>query len=66
MEPSCSRKERNTRIDEVIHQMSLNKCQNNQIGTPRAAKSISGGEMKRLSVASEVSYSVLKFVRIAL
>lgn len=36
-------------------QLTLNKCQDTVIGIPGRIKGISGGEMKRLSFASEVS-----------
>jgi len=36
-------------------QLALIKCQNTLIGIPGRMKGISGGEMKRLSFASEVS-----------
>lgn len=39
--------------------MGLRKCENTAIGTPGKSKTISGGEMKRLSFASEVSYTRL-------
>jgi hypothetical protein len=35
-------------------QLALNKCQHTVIGVPGRIKGISGGEMKRLSFASEV------------
>lgn len=35
-------------------QLALSKCQNTVIGIPGRLKGISGGEMKRLSFASEV------------
>jgi len=35
-------------------QLSLSKCQNTIIGVPGRIKGLSGGEMKRLSFASEV------------
>lgn len=37
-----------------MRQMGLAKCATTQIGKPGLTKTISGGEMKRLSVASEV------------
>lgn len=38
----------------VYPQLALSKCQNTVIGIPGRLKGISGGEMKRLSFASEV------------
>lgn len=42
------------RVDEVISELALSKCENTMIGIPGRVKGISGGEMKRLSFASEV------------
>nr|QEO19116.1 white [Limnogonus franciscanus] len=42
------------RVEEVISELTLTKCQNTIIGVPGKLKGISGGEMKRLSFASEV------------
>ncbi|XP_059620007.1 protein white [Phlebotomus argentipes] len=41
------------RVDEVISELSLIKCQNTVIGIPGRIKGLSGGEKKRLSFASE-------------
>uniref|UniRef100_A0A8D9A8A2 Protein white n=1 Tax=Cacopsylla melanoneura TaxID=428564 RepID=A0A8D9A8A2_9HEMI len=46
--------QRMQRVEEVIADLALSKCQNTIIGTPGRIKGISGGEMKRLSFASEV------------
>ena len=46
---------RSKRVEEVMQLMGLKKCQNTLIGTPGRTKTISGGEMKRLSFATEVS-----------
>ena len=35
--------------------MGLTKCENTKVGSPSGRKGISGGEMKRLSFACEVS-----------
>ncbi|VVD00448.1 unnamed protein product [Leptidea sinapis] len=40
--------------EHLIFQLALSKCQNTVIGIPGRLKGISGGEMKRLSFASEV------------
>ena len=55
MDTSCTQKEQSERVQEVLHQMSLKKVETTRIGAPGTANSISGGEMKRLSVASEVT-----------
>lgn len=39
-----------------ILQLALTNCQNTIIGVPGKIKGISGGEMKRLSFASEVGH----------
>jgi len=54
MDSSHSDKSRRLRVQEVISQMGLKKCENVRIGIPGLSKTISGGEMKRLSFASEV------------
>ncbi|KAL1138055.1 hypothetical protein AAG570_009750 [Ranatra chinensis] len=45
---------RMARVEEVISELTLTRCQNTVIGVPGKIKGISGGEMKRLSFASEV------------
>ncbi|PSN52311.1 Protein white [Blattella germanica] len=45
---------RMTRVNDVISELALTKCQDTVIGIPGRVKGISGGEMKRLSFASEV------------
>lgn len=47
--------QRMQRVEDVIADLALAKCQNTVIGTPGRIKGVSGGEMKRLSFASEVS-----------
>lgn len=42
-----------------IIQLGLQKCADTIIGVPGRIKGISGGEMKRLSFASEVSFKSL-------
>ena len=42
------------RIQEVIKFMGLQNCYETVIGTPGLTKTISGGEMKRLSIATEI------------
>ena len=58
MDPSCSENERSERVQVVLRQMGLTKCEHTFIGTPGVIKGISGGEMKRLNVASEVSLKI--------
>ncbi|KAK1124574.1 hypothetical protein K0M31_005951 [Melipona bicolor] len=42
------------RVYQVINELALSKCKNTVIGQPGRIKGLSGGEMKRLSFASEV------------
>ena len=51
---NAPRKLREERISQVILEMGLAKCQNTLIGIPGMSKTISGGEMKRLSFAAEI------------
>ncbi|XP_046741059.1 ABC multidrug transporter H-like [Diprion similis] len=46
-------RQRMQRVEEVIAELALTKCTNTVIGVPGRVKGISGGEMKRLSLASE-------------
>ena len=55
MDRAFSKEKRMDRVDEVIQELGLQKCMNNIIGDPGRMKGISGGEMRRLSFASEVS-----------
>lgn len=41
------------RVEQVIQDLSLGKCQNTIIGVPGRVKGLSGGERKRLAFASE-------------
>ncbi|XP_050431841.1 protein white [Adelges cooleyi] len=45
---------RMARVEEVIQELSLKKCEDTIIGVAGKIKGLSGGEMKRLSFASEV------------
>ncbi|CAK8695533.1 unnamed protein product [Clavelina lepadiformis] len=54
MDSSTTDEERSKRVHDVIKQMGLKKCEGTQIGTPGRTKTISGGEMKRLSFAAEL------------
>jgi ABC-type multidrug transport system ATPase subunit len=42
------------RVDQVLYEMGLKKCEDTIIGIPGKIKGISGGEKKRLSFASEI------------
>lgn len=54
MDKSLSKSRRLRRVEEVIQELGLTKCAENIIGNPERQKGISGGEMRRLSFASEV------------
>lgn len=61
MDKYLTYKERMNRVDQVIHELGLSKCENTVIGNPeRGVKGISGGERKRLAFASEVQYQQLQ------
>ncbi|CAG0879456.1 unnamed protein product [Darwinula stevensoni] len=46
--------QRMERVEEVIQELGLSNCSDTIIGIPGRIKGISGGELKRLSIASEV------------
>ena len=46
--------EQNLRVQELLTDLGLTKCQNVIIGEPGVTKGLSGGERKRLSFASQV------------
>ncbi|XP_046816687.1 protein white isoform X1 [Vespa crabro] len=54
MDKYISFEQRKKRVNEVINELALTKCKNTIIGMPGRMKGLSGGEMKRLSFASEV------------
>ena len=52
--PRASKRQRYKRINELIDHFGLSKCADTLIGFPGISKTISGGEMKRLSLATEL------------
>ncbi|KAJ3643839.1 hypothetical protein Zmor_026525 [Zophobas morio] len=54
MDRDISYNQRMQRVDEVIAELGLKKCENTQIGIIGRIKGISGGEKKRLAFAAEV------------
>lgn len=54
MDREISYCQRMQRVEEVIMELALTKCQHTQIGIVGRIKGISGGERKRLSFAAEV------------
>jgi len=50
----AKKSERNERVEVVMRQMGLKKCENVRIGEPGRTKGISGGEAKRLAFATEI------------
>lgn len=55
MEKWMTNKQKLQRVDQVLFEMGLKKCEDTLIGIPGKIKGISGGEKKRLSFASEVN-----------
>ncbi|TMW39470.1 hypothetical protein DOY81_015450, partial [Sarcophaga bullata] len=53
MPRTMTQKQKIQRVDQVIQDLSLGKCQNTIIGVPGRVKGLSGGERKRLAFASE-------------
>lgn len=56
MDSSVTNEFRLQRIQEVMKEMSLEKCADTFVGGNTSFKGISGGEMKRLSIAVEVRF----------
>ncbi|XP_045473417.1 protein white-like isoform X1 [Harmonia axyridis] len=54
MDAKLTYKERLQRVEEVMGELSLKKCENVPIGEPGVVKGISGGERKRLALAAEL------------
>ncbi|TKR65344.1 hypothetical protein L596_025759 [Steinernema carpocapsae] len=54
MGKSHSRKEQQRRVQGALNELELEKCRDTIIGNPLYEKSLSGGERKRLSFASEI------------
>lgn len=48
-----SLKQKLDRVDEIVKELRLNKCQNTKIGGP-LIKGVSGGERKRTSIGVEL------------
>lgn len=49
-----SRREQDDRVNQLLCELGLTKCQNVPIGEPGVTKGLSGGERKRLSFAAQV------------
>ncbi|OXA64289.1 Protein white [Folsomia candida] len=56
MDQAIPYKKRMERVEEVIRQMGLTGCADTIIGIPGRVKGLSGGQQKRLSIATEVSF----------
>ncbi|XP_067141644.1 protein white-like [Centruroides vittatus] len=54
MDHRTTRKERLQRIEEILKELGLKNCENTVIGQPGVKKSLSGGERKRLTFATEI------------
>lgn len=59
---SLSCQQRRRRVDRVIHQLRLSKCQHTRIGDQQFDKGISGGERKRVNIANELLHSPSLFL----
>nr|XP_009860097.1 ABC transporter ATP-binding protein/permease wht-1-like isoform X1 [Ciona intestinalis] len=53
MSPDVSDETKSRRVHEIMKQLSLKRCENTTIGTP-GTKTLSGGEKKRLSLATKL------------
>jgi ABC-type multidrug transport system ATPase subunit len=49
-----SKYERQRRVEELLTELSLKKCEHTRIGVPGITTGISGGERKRLAFATEI------------
>ena len=54
MGSAFSNKQKRDRVEEILVEFNLRKCQNSKIGGVNNEKGISGGEKRRLSIASEI------------
>ena len=54
MDKDIPHEKRMERIELVMQELCLKKCEHTLIGVPGRIKGLSGGEMRRLSFASEV------------
>ena len=54
MDKDMSKAKRAERVDAVIRELGLKKCEKTLIGVQGRIKGISGGEMKRLAFACEI------------
>ncbi|CAG2114057.1 unnamed protein product [Medioppia subpectinata] len=54
MDQSMTKESRDSRVNQVLQELGLVKCADTKIGAPDGEKGISGGEKKRLAVASEL------------
>ncbi|KAI6228205.1 ABC transporter domain-containing protein [Aphelenchoides besseyi] len=52
--PKANRKERQERVNSLIRDLKLEQCSHGRIGVSGVRKGISGGEAKRLALASEL------------
>ena len=54
MDKNIPHNKRMERVEKVLQELGLKKCEKTLIGVQGRIKGISGGEMKRLAFASEV------------
>lgn len=56
MDRSATDNEREERVEEIMSELNLKKCENTVIGIPeKDVKGISGGERRRLAFGCEVN-----------
>ena len=52
--PDSLADQREQRIEEVLDELNLRKCQDTQVGAPGLKRGISGGERKRVAIGVEM------------
>lgn len=57
LDRSTTQKEKTLKILYLVQKLGLSKCLNTKIGAVGTCKALSGGEKKRLALATEVSLS---------
>jgi ABC-type multidrug transport system ATPase subunit len=60
MDRDISSKDKMKRVEEIMSQLNLKKCENTKIGfADKDIKGISGGERRRLAFACEVYFQLI-------
>ena len=63
MNKEISVQDKRKRVLQVLEEFNLEKCKDVKIGIPGLIKGISGGELRRLSFASEVRIKIKSFFK---